>query len=100
MKRRCDILANGQFWRERSLSEVRQGFIFRLYEQNGDQVVDEDGHWRWRALSDAVDVGDGEWEVDAEAVPETEVEAATRSGEGFFPRTSHRGLSVRGLSRW
>ena len=100
MKRRCDILTDGQFWRERHLSEVRKGMIFRLYEQNGSRVTDEDGHWRWKAVSDAVDAGDGEWEVDAEAIPETDVELATQSGLGFFPKGHHRGLSAHGFHRW
>lgn len=100
MSRRCQVMTEGQFWRDAPIAEVRAGQVFRLFEEDGRPVRDEDGHARWRAVADArrhysQDSGEYQWRVEAEAVPETEPERRAMSGLGYFP-TRPRGAG--GLS--
>lgn len=84
--RRCQVLAEGQHWREAPLASVRAGQVFRLHEADGSPVLASDGAtWRFRATSDATAVEGGEARVEAEPVPETDVERAAREGPGWWP---------------
>lgn len=97
-RRRCQVLTDGQQWRECPVSDVRAGQVFRLFEADGSPVRDADGHARWRALTDASPRGEVH-AVEAVAVPETDVERAATRGVGYFPHDvgpSWRGLSARG----
>lgn len=103
MSRRCQVLSEGQYWRDTPIGDVRAGQVFRMFEADGRPVRDEDGHERWRATSDAVPSGpdavDVQHRVEAEAIPETDAERQARTGGGFFPtKQSWRGLSARGGS--
>lgn len=49
--RKVEKLADGT-WHEVPFSELRKGDDFRLFEPDGEPVVDPDGKTIWRALSD------------------------------------------------
>lgn len=102
MSRRCQVLDAGGYWRDAPIASVRNGQVFRLFEEDNRPVRDEDGHERWRAVADArqhysQDLGEYQWRVEAEAVPETEVERQATRGVGYFPSRQQgwRNLSPR-----
>ena len=99
MSRRLQVLTEGQFWRDTAREDVRAGMVFRVFESDGREVADEDGHVRWRAVADALLNDDGEtYRIEAEAIPLSAAEVAAISGVGFFPlHQSRLGSGWRGL---
>ena len=91
--RRCEI-QTPDGWREVAFSTLTPGALFRLFDAvTGAPIEDEDGVTRWRAL--AVPVGD---KVEAEQVPESDVERQVRVGGVFWPSSHGReGLAPRRL---
>lgn len=86
MNRRCQILTDGQYWRDSRMSDLVEGSVFRLFELDGREVKDEDGHARWRATAPALlDPEADQWKVEAEAIPESDVERTVRTTGWFFP---------------
>lgn len=84
MARRCEVWTDGHGWRAYSFAALAVGMVFRLFEEATDaRVMDEDGTWRWRVLGAPQVGGDGPPTIEAEPVPETEVERAVRT-EGFY----------------
>lgn len=69
------------------MASVCAGQIFRLYEPDGRLVRDgETGATRWRALADARPApGGAEHEVDAEAVPDSDVELTVFERGMYWP---------------
>lgn len=83
--RRCQVATAGQEWRDAPLESVRDGQVFRLFEEDGSRVTDSDGCWRWRAVGDAYRDDDGRASVDAEGVPDSDVERAVLATGVYWP---------------
>lgn len=84
MSRRCEILTSGQYWRTAPVTLLQVGDVFRLF-LDSEPVTDGEGCWRWRVVAPPVPNLDGTHDVDAEAVPETEIERAVRTGGMYWP---------------
>ena len=87
--RRCEILCEGRRWRELSVSDLRPGDVFRMFEASGRPVEDAEGCRRWRCLSPprprSDEGGEYAWDVDAEPVPETDAEREARETGVYWP---------------
>lgn len=85
MSRRCEVRAPDGRWVERPTAEIKAGDVFRLFEPDGTPVPSEDDDLapgRWRATRDAAD---GETEIAAEVLVESDVERQVRERGMFWP---------------
>ena len=91
MSRRCEVLTTDGTWREVPIAELAAGSIFRLFDgETGRPIEDADGARRWRALGPPGVGEDGAPVIDAEQVPESEVERQVREGGMFWPGAASR----------
>lgn len=90
MSRRCEVLGSDGHWRESAHALLQIGDVFQLFETDGRAVVDDAGFRRWRALAPASATASGAVEIDAEPVPETEVERTVREGRVWWPESRSR----------
>ena len=89
MSRRCEVFTEGREWREIARADLRPGMVFRLFEETGESVAESDDETgetidRWRVTGDPRLV-DGEWEIEAEPIPESGVERAVRDDGMYWP---------------
>ena len=60
-KRQVEIMIAGVGWVPVSFADVSEGDQFRLFEEDGKPVVDNDGNREFFALKDAYQMPDGAW---------------------------------------
>ena len=87
MPRRCEV-QTPDGWRAHVFAALAPGMVFRLFEEDGAPVTDADGVTRWRALGPPGET-DGRPTIDADQVPETDVERAVRAEGMFWPGAGH-----------
>lgn len=82
--RRCEVRTPDGGWREIAGADLEPGMVYRLFEPDGSPVVDaETGATRFRALTAARDDPNGE--VEAEPLPESEVEREVKRVGFWWP---------------
>ncbi len=91
MPRRCEV-STPHGWCAFPFGKLEPGMIFRLFEEDGAPVADEDGVTRWRALGPPGEKN-GKPTIDAEQVPESEVERQMRTRGMFWPSGPRGGWS-------
>lgn len=87
MPRRCEVLTDQRAWVTIATRDLKAGMVYRLFEEDGSAVLDDetDAPGRWRALADAVPQPDGTATVESEAIPESEIERQVRTHGMFWP---------------
>ena len=93
MPRRCEV-QTPDGWHAHVFAALIPGMVFRLFEEDGTPVMDADGVMRWRALGLPGET-DGRPTIDAEQVPETDVERAVRADGVFWPGGERSGAPSR-----
>lgn len=83
MARRCEVMTPTG-WHEVAFADLTVGAVFRLFEEDGAPVSDENGETRWRARDLPIERDGVPW-IDAEPAPESEVERQVRERGLFWP---------------
>ena len=91
MSRRCEVWSAGSGgWSEIAVANLEPDMIFRLVEDDGTPVIDENVDTgervsKWRVLSAPHTDENGRLILDREPIPETDVERALRTGAMYWP---------------
>ena len=67
IERRVEVLADDQ-WVEQPFAALKRDQIFRLFEPNGETVLDSDGVSVWKCCEDAFQDDRGIWSVHTDKV--------------------------------
>ena len=89
MPRRCEVLTEHGTWRPLPFASLTPGMVFRLFEETGQPVTEEEGRvWRWRVLGAPTQDEQG-MIITTEPLEETEAEHAVRSQGFYWPGGTH-----------
>ena len=84
MTRRCEILTDQGAWRPWSFDALAPDMIFRLFEENGTPITEDEGRVRsWRVSAPLERNEDGA--LKTEPIPETDVEQMVRTQGWYWP---------------
>jgi len=91
VSRRCEVWSAGSGgWSEIAFAALEPDMVFRLFEDDGTPVIEENADTgdrvsKWRVVSAPHTNENGRLILDREPIPETDVERALRTGGMHWP---------------